>query len=979
MEGINFYINSPLRMIVLLMLIVLICFILLLLYYRFNHYGKKVYFPLNLLGGEEKVGPKEWENQMTQLAAGHKQVRLIRYSFVLDDYNQIAYKKLNKIRNRISELSTDIISLIPAARWLFDNFQMMYREIKKVRTSGNSYAVLPILKTKEYRGFPRIYVVAKKMAALSQGHMTEENISIMLKAYQQEIPLTDKELWVLPEMLGFCLLENIIDVAEEIIHIIDVKSKADNFVKKKMGANQGSMDISTLFSEVNADLKGNYSFHSHVIYLLKNMSVDDIAIQRYIEYYFGTKGRKRGPSKIFIEEGKIESLLETNIRALIVSLRDMNEVDEEKFFEQYSYLEMILSKDPDGVYASMDSEARGMYRGVIVKLSLRYGMTEEKIAEECLRLALEGRKDLYYSHHVGSYLLGKGYPILKARVLNKPIPVSLKKKRNRKGYIYFSSLALIFISLYFCMSVAMNTLGRVSDGYRQAISLIVLFPLLAGISLEITNFIVTRNIMVKKIPSLDYLREIPEEARTFVVMPVIVSRAEQGLEYLNRLQKHYLANHQKNLYFALLVDYEDSPDQFMPKDEVIEGTLIHRMKELNELYPTEHQRFSLFFRYRRWNKSENCYMGWERKRGKLEEFNNLLNGVRKEDTSFSSILCDEDFLQTFRYVITLDADTNLLRDNAAKLVGLIDHPLNKPILEEGNRKVKEGYVIIQPSVRNHIVDKNGSRFTELFGGQSGLAHYGAVISDIYQDIFNEGIYIGKGIYDVRAFHKLLNHAIPENTVLSHDLLESCYARTAFSSTAKIMDTFPSSVLSFAKREHRWIRGDWQLLPWLFTRKKVNGRNLCALAKWKIFDNLRRSFVPLSKTLFIIINLVLIPRAFYLWLPVVFFSDLFNLIVLLVAVISQRFFRPKLALVYKGLFDELGVMLERALMEFVITPYRAYIATDAMFRTLYRLLISRKNLLRWNTAEAVDSSGTNSRTGYFLAMWSSLVPAGFYWD
>uniref|UniRef100_UPI0006D1E11E hypothetical protein n=1 Tax=Clostridium sp. NkU-1 TaxID=1095009 RepID=UPI0006D1E11E len=226
--------------------------------------------------------------------------------------------------------------------------------------------------------------------------------------------------------------------------------------------------------------------------------------------------------------------------------------------------------------------------------------------------------------------------------------------------------------------------------------LLAAMPLLMGISIEITNFIFTRRIKVRKIPSLNYLEEIRPEARTFVVMPVIVSSKEQGLGYMDRLQKHYLANRQSNLFFALLLDFEDSKDQFMAKDQVIESALVARMKELNELYPSEHQRFSLFFRCRKWNKAENCYMGWERKRGKLEEFNNLLNGAGKEDTTFSSIYCDEKLLTTFQYVITLDADTNLLRDNAAKLVGLIDHPLNKPILDSAGQKVEEGYVIIQP-------------------------------------------------------------------------------------------------------------------------------------------------------------------------------------------------------------------------------------------------------------------------------------------
>ncbi|WMJ86867.1 glucoamylase family protein [Anaerocolumna sp. MB42-C2] len=974
LEGINFYINSPFLLVILLILIALICFVLLMLYYRFNHLGKKVHFQVCSPGDGEKPGPDEWEKQMLDLAESHSQVRLVGYSFVLNDYNQAAYKKLNKIRDSISALSTDIISLIPAARWLFDNFQMMYREIKKDRTSGTSYAVLPILTGKEYRNFPRIYVVAKKMVALSGGHLSEENISVMLTAYQQKIPLTDKEIWVLPEMLGFCLLEEIIVIADEILHMIDVKSKAEKFLREKFNDKQDTTDISELLCEIEENHRLNYSFHAHVIYLLKNMSFDETSIQKYLEYHFTSQERQVKATGIFLEEGKIESFLETNIRTLIVSLRDINEVDEEKFFEKYSCLEKILSQDPDGVYSKMDLEARGMYRGIIVKLSLRYKLKEEKIAKDCLELALKGREDLHCSHHVGAYLLGKGYPILKAKVLGKPIPENIKKKKNVKGFLYFLFMFLILLGLNACLLYGFKTLGGLYGTSRHFITLLVVMPLSLGISIEITNFIFTRRIMVKKIPSLNYLKEIPKEARTFVVMPVIVSSKKQGLEYMDRLQKHYLANRQPNLYFALLVDFEDSAEQFLPKDKEIESALAARMKELNELYPSEHQRFALFFRCRKWNKAENCYMGWERKRGKLEEFNNLLNGVEKENTTFSSIYSSKELLTTFRYVITLDADTNLIRDNAAKLVGLIDHPLNKPILDLSGRKVTEGYVIIQPAVRNHIVDKNGSRFTKIFGGESGLAHYGTVISDIYQDIFGEAIYTGKGIYDIKAFHKVLHNKVPENRILSHDLFESCYARTAFSSTAKIMDNFPNSVLSFTKREHRWLRGDWQLLPWLFMKKTLDGKRLGALSKWKIFDNLRRSLVPLSKTLFVLLNLVWMPKAYYLWLPFVFFNDIFTLVIMLVAVITQKIIRPKLALVYKGFLEELGTMLNRAFLEFTITPYRAYVASDAIVRTLYRVFISKRNLLRWNTAEAVDASIINSRKGYFLTMWSSLLPA-----
>ncbi|MDF2872890.1 MAG: conserved rane protein of unknown function [Anaerocolumna sp.] len=249
------------------------------------------------------------------------------------------------------------------------------------------------------------------MVALSGGHLSEENISVMLTAYQQKLPLTDKEIWVLPEVLGFCLLEEIIVIADEILSIIDVKSKAEEFLRNKLENNKGTTDISALLCEIEEKLKLNYSFHAHVIYLLKNISIDEASLQRYLEYHFASLERQVKISDLILEEGRLEAFLESKIRTLIVSLRDINEVDEEKFFQEYSCLEQILSQDPEGVYSKMDLEARGMYRGVIVKLSLRYRLLEEKIAKDCLELAIQGREDLHCSHHVGAYLLGKGYPV----------------------------------------------------------------------------------------------------------------------------------------------------------------------------------------------------------------------------------------------------------------------------------------------------------------------------------------------------------------------------------------------------------------------------------------------------------------------------------------------------------------------------------------------------------------------------------------
>jgi len=978
--GHGFFLKMPDGLIAILVLTAIFWCILLFLYFRYKHLRKRIHFQLEAEDKIRMYKPKDIRRQMLELAAGHKDVRLMRYNFVLDDYNQVAYKRLNQIRNSITSVPSDIIALIPAARWLFDNYQMMYRQIKKVRSSGTSYEVLPILKAKQYRGYPRVYILAKKMVALSGGHLNYENISLMLKAYQEEIPLTDKEIWVLPEVIGFCILENIIEVADDILKIIKIKAKADRLVKEKLRQGKEITDIAALLCETEPDCKDNYSFHSHVIYLLKNMSFSDADILRYVEYHCNCDGKKLNPTHVFQEEGKIESQLEAVIRALVISLREINEIDEEGFFSEFSSLEHILSKDPDGVYPRMDSESRGLYRGVIVKLALRYKLSEVDIANQCLKLASQGQEGLNCPHHVGSYLMGKGYKLLKASVLNKPLPDMSRKRFNIKGLLYFTTYSVLlaaFIALLAWLSFAASS-GReeglvrlMSKEAAAVLMILVSLPLLMGMTQEIANNIFTRGVQTKKIPALDYLCRIPDSARTFVVMPVIVSSKEQALDYMERLHKLYLANRQENLYYALLADYMDAPAERMEIDELIEEALIKRLNELNELYPENPARFSLFLRYRKWNPSEKCYMCWERKRGKLEEFNRLLCGGSEKETSFSHILCDRELLKSFKYVITLDADSDLIRDDAARLVGLIDHPLNRAVLDREKKKVKEGYVIIQPAVRNHIPPMSCSRFSFLFGCQSGLDSYSTVISDIYQDVFGQAIYTGKGIYNVEAFHFLLDGAIGENKVLSHDLLESCYTRCAFSSAAKIMDSFPGSVLSYIKREHRWIRGDWQLLPWLFLKDK-NGRSLCALSKWKIFDNMRRSLVPISKVLLILLNQALFPDAIYIWLPLVFFNDIFNLLILLITIIAQKISRPKLALLHKQLLRDICYALERSFLELVLTPYRAYSAADAIVRTLYRLAISKRNLLNWNTAEAVDASILNTLKGYFLSMWSSLL-------
>lgn len=401
-----------------ILVVVLTC-IFLWIYYRFFYSRRCTVLPKEPKKISYVPGPKEWERQMIELATKQHNTVRMQHNFVLDDRNKLAHKKLNYIRNTISEISSDIIGLIPAARWLFDNYQMLYREIKKDNTIGSAYENLPILKDKIYRGYPRVYIVAKKMVSISGGHLDENNISIMLKAYQKNLPLTDEELAVLPGMIGFATLEQIIENADEIIDIIKIKAKADQFVKSKIAAHHGESDIAELLCELDADCRQNYSFHSHVLYLLKNMSFSKASILKYSEYHYENNSAYRKPANIFSQEGILEAHLESSIHGLIDSLRGINEFDEQIFFERYSHIEAILSKDPDGVYKKMDPVSRSMYRSEIIKLSRKYDVEEDVIVKECLDLAIKGRDDLLNSHHVGTYLIGKGYILLKNKIRRK--------------------------------------------------------------------------------------------------------------------------------------------------------------------------------------------------------------------------------------------------------------------------------------------------------------------------------------------------------------------------------------------------------------------------------------------------------------------------------------------------------------------------------------------------------------------------------
>lgn len=947
---------------------ILIFFILVIWFYN----QSKKHRPLKEVEEEtQNIGPQEWQQRMRLLAKQQTFVTWLKYNFVVGRSNQKAYRQINSIRVIIETAPPDIIALIPSAQWLFDNFQVIYREIKKIKTTGTSYLKLPIIDKGKNAGYPRIYVVAKHMVAMSGGYINEEHILDMIQAYQQETILMNRELQVLPEMLGLCLLEKVTEVAKSIVNKIQTKVKAEDLVQQRVVEHAGLLDMSRLLTPLAYVYPDDIAFHSQVIYTLKNKAVDEAAIQEYILFHFPQNLNIAHPSEIFILEGRLEATLESNIRTLILSLMAMAKLDGEILFEELSYVEHILAKDPDHIYSNMDADSRGMYRQVVERLALRYRITEEQVANQCVELATKGWEGLAHPHHVGSYLLDKGLRVLKARLQKRAPPLHLEKKRPLvlRYLLYYGSAVFFFLSLH---AALLYFIWALKDGDAivvAAVLLLVLLPYTIEIALQMTNHLVTRILPVHRIPAMDYKQRVPNQARSFLAIPVIVDNKEQGLKYLQQLHARYLANPQPNIYYVLLVDYADSSLPNLAVDEDIKHALIKHVNVLNGQYSGKYRLFSLLIRSRQWNENENRYMAWERKRGKLEEFFALLNGVDVKETSFSTILCDPELLKTSRYVISLDADSNLTKDNAAKLIGTIDHPLNRAIIDPVKNRVSAGYAIIQPSVKNHIIREKSSSFPKIFSGQTGLANYPMVASDVYQDAFQEGSFVGKGIYNVQAVFQLLHKEIPENSVLSHDLLESCYAKTAFASTIDIVENFPSNYLAYRKREHRWIRGDWQLLPWIFKKK------MGWLSRWKMLDNLRSSLVAISLLLFIFLNLFLFPQLPLLWLWLYFSLSILETAMLFLGIIGHKLRRPKLVLLRRRLKQEFSLIWKRSILQLIFLPTKAYNALDAIVRTWYRLLVSRKHLLEWDASDNVEKKTSNTLLSYFYVMLPGVVVGG----
>lgn len=772
------------------------------------------------------------------------------------------------------------------AEWLLDNFYLVQQALRDIRSDmpGRYYRQLPTLDSTPRAGLPRIYDLARSIISHCDCRLNPDQMMRFLQAYQSVRPLTIGELWALPTMLGFGILETLAQAAD---------------------------------------------------------SLDGPAVDG------GEEVLDSAPSALPSDLGD-----GTDIANSIFGLRVLATMDWQAFFESVSLVEQVLRRDPARIYSRMDFETRDRYRRTVEELAKTTGESGEGIAREAVRLARQAQGDSGNSsraHHVGYYLIDAGRPLLEGN-LGYRAPWRSRPRRwllRHPTPAYLGCTALLAV----LMVSAVVAYARASGGSTLqmiAAGALMLIPSLT-VAVNLTNWLVTHLLPPRFVPKLDFQEGVPADCRTMVVIPTLLSNTTDVESLLQQLELHFLSNQDDHVRFTLLTDFVDAPQKRMPGDDVLLVQATAGIRDLNRKHGTDDGGpFYFFHRERRWNPGEDCWMGWERKRGKLMEFNHLLRGAT--GTSFVVQEGRLDLLSGTRYVITLDADTSLPRDSARRLIGALSHPLNRAEFDERSDRVVAGYTILQPRVEIIPTSANRSLFARVYSGDTDVDLYSRAVSDAYQDLFSEGIYVGKGIYDLQAFERTVAGRIPENALLSHDLFEGILGRVGLVTDITLFEDYPPDYLSFAHRAHRWVRGDWQLLPWLLpvvpTESGQGVPNyLPALGRWQIMDNLRRSLGPPALFALLSAGWLWLPGSPLIWTLASFAVPAADLVTTTVTGLTRRSPRTSVS----GLMQSNRYDAVRWLLQLTFLPYTAQLTVDAIGATLVRLIVSHRRLLQWTTS------------------------------
>ncbi len=806
--------------------------------------------------------------------------------------------------------------ITPAAEWLLDNFYLIDEQIRTAkRHLPKGYSrELPRLAHGPSAKLPRVYDLAFEAISHGDGRVDAETLSRFVAAYQTVTPLKLGELWAIPIMLRLALIENLRRVGVRIAAGTIERNRADAWANQMMEvALHDPKSLILVIADMarsNPPMVG--SFVAELARQLQGHSVALALPLTWIEQRLSESGFSI--EQLVQSETQEQAGVQVSISNTIGSLRFLGSMDWREFVETMSVVEQKLREDPGGLYRGMDFATRDRYRHVVEQIAKGSPLSEGEVARKAIQLAYEGTAGAINRSgdddrvaHVGFYLVDKGRPRLErvAEMRRSPAEAIRRVGRRIPLLLYLGTIAVITGTLTAALLAKAH-----GDGVADDV-LVMLGILLAlstsQLAVGMVNWLATVLVTPRPLPRMDFSQGLPEQSRTLVVIPTMLTSAHDVEGLVEALEVRFLANRDDHLHFGLLTDFQDAPAETLPEDELLLWLARKGIEELNEKYgraanlpangPAS-DTFFLFHRPRRWNPEERLWMGYERKRGKLAALNAFLRGGAQD--CFSLVVGETAALSTVKYVITLDTDTQLPRDSARQFVGVMAHPLNRARFDpagkrDGSGLVTEGYGILQPRVSISLPGANRSRYARLHGGDPGIDPYTRAVSDVYQDLFREGSFIGKGIYDVDAFEGALADRFPENRILSHDLLEGCYARSGLLSDVQLYEESPSTYRADISRRHRWVRGDWQLIGWLLPFVPGPGKRrlrnpLSALSQWKLFDNLRRSLVPAVLTLLLVLGWTVLPHP-WLWTLVV--------IAILVAAVGECLHRGLVAQARRG--------------------------------------------------------------------------------
>ena len=902
--------------------------------------------------------------------------------------NRLLLDHLKNARRTIHDVCSDLgdsihleQNLSPVAEWILDNEYLIESHGRDILTNlpKRYYRELPKLREDPDRDYPRVYSLAKDLIAHTDARLDRQKLVAFLDAYQEVECLTIGELWALPLMLRVALIQQVDLLARQAWQEQQDRELADLWANRLLAILRRDPD--QLFA-VLADLAEQHSQPSpyFAVQLSGHLYDEDAAlvpVQSWLE-----RSLRKPLTELHTEEQSRQAVSQVSIGNAITSLRQLSLLDWREIFEELSHVEAILQRDPAGIYSQMDFDTRNQYREVVEVMAKGAGLEEVEVARQVVERASQAEAEEGWESrhkHIGTYLIGEGRAAFSKSIhCREKAPFRIRRWIYQHhtpvylGLILATTLVVMAYPLIRIFNSGLNVLNGLVLGFLTLPA--------SQLATEAVNYLVTRILPARNLPKMDFSQEgIPDAFRTLVVIPMLLTDPETIEDEVQKLEIRYLGNREYNLVFGLFSDFLDADSEEKPRDQALLEIARDGIQRLNQTYGQG--RFYLFHRQRVWCETEGKFIGWERKRGKLEELNCLILGQRGEDQPSIVAVGDEDRLRDIRFVITLDSDTQLPRDTARRMIETLAHPLNQPRIDHGGRIAEGSYTIIQPRVSPSLPSATATRFSRIYTDPVGTDPYTKAVSNVYQDLSGEGSYIGKGIYDPRAFHRILEDTFPEERLLSHDLIEGVHVRTGLATDIELFDEFPSDYRGYSSRQHRWIRGDWQIAEWILPRVPSKDQEripnpLGALSRWKIFDNLRRSLVPGASVAALIFTWLVTAE-----LPV------FTSLLVGAGLLFQPLAGPLTwATSSQGLrslsLRQIAHDLARAFSEASLLMHQAGLALDAILRVFYRRWISQRKLLEWTTAQMAERKSGDQENIFQLNFWlisglSAVLTTGVY--